>query len=146
MLSKKNKSLILGSFITQLAINLGVLDLTNYNLHLACTMESLDLICLEKMDLVQQINGVFEFVPPGPIQLSQKRKASKSATSEAGGPSTDAPGPFSSALSPSSDLCFQLHHMDSKLERIEHQVSGMAQNLAQYFTNVGFRSPFPPES
>ena len=52
VLSKKNKLLILVSFITQLTINLGVLDLTNHNLHLACTMESLDLVCLEKMGLV----------------------------------------------------------------------------------------------
>ena len=52
VLSKKNKLLILVSFITQLTINLGVLDLTNHNLHLACTMEPLDLVCLEKMGLV----------------------------------------------------------------------------------------------
>ena len=44
VLSKKNKPLILGSFITQLVGNLGVLDLNNHNLHWAYTMEPLDLI------------------------------------------------------------------------------------------------------
>ena len=52
VLSKKNKPLILDSFINQLVINLGVLDLTNHNLHLTCTMKPLDLVCLEKMGLV----------------------------------------------------------------------------------------------
>ena len=59
VLSKKNKPLILGSYITQLAVNLGVLDLNNHNLHLACTMEPFDLVCLEKTGLVQQVHGVF---------------------------------------------------------------------------------------
>ena len=67
VLSKKNKPLILDSFINQLAINLGVLDLTNHNLHQTCTIEPLDLICLEKMGLVQQVIGVFQFISPGPI-------------------------------------------------------------------------------
>ena len=49
----------MGSYITHLAMNLGVLDLNNHNLHQACTVEPLDLVCLEKMDLVQQVNGVF---------------------------------------------------------------------------------------
>mgnify|MGYP004710158467 CR=1 FL=1 len=53
VLSKKNKSLNLDSFITQLAVNLGVLDLTNHNLHLTCTIKALDLVCLETMGLVQ---------------------------------------------------------------------------------------------
>ena len=49
VLSNKNKLLILDSFITRLAVNFGVLDLTKHNLHLTCTIEALDLVCLEKM-------------------------------------------------------------------------------------------------
>ena len=59
VLSKKNKPLILSSYITRFAINLRILDLNNHNMHLDCNMEPLDLVCLEKMSLVQQVNGVF---------------------------------------------------------------------------------------
>ena len=69
ILPKKNKSLILGSYITNLVINLGILDLANHNLHLACPMEPLDLGCLEKIGVVERILGEYMFVPPGPIQL-----------------------------------------------------------------------------
>lgn len=52
VLTKKNKPLILRSCITHLAVNLGVLDLSNHNLVLTCHMEPLDLVFLEKMGLV----------------------------------------------------------------------------------------------
>lgn len=48
VLSKKSKPLILGSYITHLVVNLGVLDLSNHDLHITCPMEPLDLACLEK--------------------------------------------------------------------------------------------------
>ena len=127
--------------------------MSNHNLHLICNIEPLDLVCLEKMDFVQQVNGIFQFVPPGPIQLPPKRKASKATASKTGGTSIVAPGPSPSVPLPSfpeerhlADLRFQLHQMDSRLERIERQVSCMAQNWAHYFQHVGFRPPFPPES
>lgn len=53
VLSKKNKHLILGSYITHLAVNLELLDMANHDLHLTCFMEPLDLGCLEKMGVVE---------------------------------------------------------------------------------------------
>ena len=64
----------MGSFNTQLAVNLGILDLNNHNLHQACTMEPLDLVCLEKMGLVQQVNGVFQFAPRDQFMLLRSAK------------------------------------------------------------------------
>ncbi|XP_027062914.1 uncharacterized protein [Coffea arabica] len=99
------------------------------------------------------VNGVFQFAPPRPIAVPPKRKVSKSATLEIGGPSTDAPGPSSSVPSPPPPtdsqylaLRFQPHHMDTRMERMERQMAGVAQNLAQYLHHVGFRPPFPPQS
>ncbi|KAK4412798.1 hypothetical protein Salat_2927000 [Sesamum alatum] len=42
----KNRTLILGSYITVLATNLGVLDPDNHNLRIACVSEPLDMACL----------------------------------------------------------------------------------------------------
>ena len=65
VLAKKNKPLILGSFITHLAVRLGVLDLQNHDLHMAYDMEFLDEDCLEKMGLVERVNRVYQFTLPG---------------------------------------------------------------------------------
>ena len=64
-------------------------------------MEPFDLICLEKMGLVQQVNGVFQFASPRPIQLPPKRTASKAIASHTGGTSTDVPNSSTSAPQPS---------------------------------------------
>nr|XP_027077060.1 LRR receptor-like serine/threonine-protein kinase EFR [Coffea arabica] len=100
------------------------------------------------MGLVQQVNGAFQFAPPGPISVPPKRRASKSTAPEAGSPSTDAlglsfsaPPPSSSADSQLAALRFQMQHMDTRMERMEHQMGGMAQNLAQYLHHVDFERP-----
>lgn len=138
ILTKKNKLLILGSYITHLAMNFEVLDFNNHNLHLACHME--------------QVDGVFQFMPPGPIQFPPKRKTSKvvlpqpaGATLDVTRPSTFEPPLFSSGKQQPTDLRFQLHQFDTLLESVERQISPMSQNLVQYFHHVGFNPPFPDQ-
>ena len=65
ILTKKNKLLIFGSFITHFLVRLGVLDLQNHDLHMAYDMEFLDEDCLEKMGLVERVNRVYQFTLPG---------------------------------------------------------------------------------
>ena len=56
VLAKKNKPLILRSYITRLAIQLGVLNLQNHNLHLAFDMKFLDDDCLLKMGVIKRVD------------------------------------------------------------------------------------------
>ena len=52
ILTKKNKPLILGSYITHLVVQLGVLNLQNHDLHLAFEMKFLGAECLERMGVL----------------------------------------------------------------------------------------------
>ena len=54
---EKKRPLILGSYITYLAIKLGVLDLKNKNMRIACEMERLDMDCLEKNGGYRKMEG-----------------------------------------------------------------------------------------
>ncbi|XP_027081029.1 uncharacterized protein [Coffea arabica] len=60
ILPKKKRPLILGSYTTHLAVNLHVLDLSNHDLHVACQMEPLDILYLEKIGLVREGNDGWE--------------------------------------------------------------------------------------
>ena len=57
VMAKKNKPLILGSYITHLAVQLGVLNLQDHDLHLACDMEYLTADRLEKMGVLELVDG-----------------------------------------------------------------------------------------
>lgn len=150
VLSRKSKPLILGSYITHLAVNLGVLDLSNHDLHLACPMEPLDLHCLEKMGVVERINGEFCFTPPGRPHTPAARSRAPGGPPRSTGSLGDIPETSTSAPSSTSweaqlqHLHHQMGTIDDRLSRLELQVSHMAQNLAQYLHHVGFPPPFPP--
>ncbi|KAL0440152.1 UNVERIFIED_CONTAM: hypothetical protein Slati_2498200 [Sesamum latifolium] len=61
----KKRPLILGPYITLIAINLGILDLMSHNLHIACPLEPLDMACLTRTGLFIARGGTFEFAPAG---------------------------------------------------------------------------------
>ena len=74
VLAKKSKPLILGSYITHLAVQLGVLNLQDHDLHLAFEMELLNMECLEKMGVVECLpNGFFQFTFLGPVRAPGTR-------------------------------------------------------------------------
>ncbi|CAK7333005.1 unnamed protein product [Dovyalis caffra] len=52
MVKKKRGNLCLGSMITFIVVKLGVLDMKNTNMHIACEMKHLDLDYLHKMGVV----------------------------------------------------------------------------------------------
>lgn len=60
-----NHALILGSYITLIAINLGVFRPSNHNRHIACELEPLDMASLTRMGLVTRNGTFFEFVHAG---------------------------------------------------------------------------------
>ena len=56
---KKHKPLIFGSYNTHLAIHLDILVHHNHDLYLACNMDPLDMVCLEKMGVVEQVDDAW---------------------------------------------------------------------------------------
>ncbi|XP_071902173.1 uncharacterized protein [Coffea arabica] len=145
VLPKKKRPLILGSYITHLAVNLHLLDLSNHDLHVACQMEPLDIPCLEKMGLVQEGDNGWEVVPPGPIRVPPRSSFARSST--AGGDpglSTSAPPP-----TPGADDWLQLRNTVKRLEtrvtNISINLNNMAQNLAAFMHHVGLDPQFRPE-
>ena len=69
ILTKKKCPLILASYITHLAINLYLLDLSNHDLHVACQIEPLDISCLEKVGLFRERDSEWEITPQGPTRV-----------------------------------------------------------------------------
>ncbi|KAL2243765.1 UNVERIFIED_CONTAM: Transposon Ty3-G Gag-Pol polyprotein [Sesamum indicum] len=61
----RNRALILGSYITLIAINLGVFRPSFDYLHIACESEPLDMATLIRMGLVTRNGSLFEFVDAG---------------------------------------------------------------------------------
>ena len=78
---KKNKPLILGSYITHLAIHLDILDPYDHDLHLACNMDPLDMVCLEKMGVVEQVDDAWQFTLSGPTCVLVRRPSTCASTS-----------------------------------------------------------------
>ena len=145
ILPKKKRPLILGSYITHLAINLHVLDISNHNLHIACQMEPLDIPSLEKMGLVREGDNGWEVVPPGPLRPPPRSSFAR-ASNEGGDP-----GPSSSAPPPSGHTDEEWNHLRSTVERLEIRqrhmdvnIHNMAQNLAAFMQQAGFPPQFPP--
>ena len=143
VLTKKKRPLILGSYITHLAVNLQLLDLSNHDLHVACQMEALDIPCLERMGLVREGDNGWEIVPPGPIRPPPR--SSFASASTAGGD----PGPSSSAP-PSGPTAEEWHQLRNTVERLETRqkhmdvnIHNMAQNLAAFMQQAGFPPQFP---
>ena len=94
VLTKKNKPLILGSYITHLAVQLEILNLQDHNLHLACDMKFLNAERLERIGVLEHVDGRYRFTPPGPSRALPRSSFTSSApTGDEAGPSTSAPPP-----------------------------------------------------
>ncbi|KAH9784028.1 hypothetical protein KPL71_009511 [Citrus sinensis] len=133
---KRYKTLFLGPYITLLAINLCVLDPDNNDLHPACKKEFLDMFVFERTGVVEFKEGRFQFTEPGPTQLPKKLYARSGATSDDEfDDDTAAPPTIPSTSAPPLSI---------QLEKMEHKLNKMEQNLAAYFESVGFTPPFPP--
>ncbi|KAG8377697.1 hypothetical protein BUALT_Bualt08G0059700 [Buddleja alternifolia] len=72
--ASNKKRLILGSYITQLAVSLKLLDLSNTNMHIACHMEPLDIVCLHRMGIVTLKHGRATYTSLGPTVQPKKSK------------------------------------------------------------------------
>ncbi|KAH9782757.1 hypothetical protein KPL71_009045 [Citrus sinensis] len=133
---KRYKTLFLGPYITLLAINLCVLDPDNNDLHPACKKEFLDMSVFERTCVVEFKEERFQFTEPGPTQLPKKLYARSGATSDDEfDDDTAAPPTIPSTSAPPLSI---------QLEKMEHKLNKMEQNLAAYFESVGFIPPFPP--
>ncbi|KAH9726990.1 hypothetical protein KPL70_008483 [Citrus sinensis] len=133
---KRYRTLFLGPYITLLAINLCVLDPDNNDLHPACKKEFLDMSVFERTGVVEFKEGRFQFTEPGPTQLPKKLYARSGATSDDEfDDDTVAPPTIPSTSAPPLSI---------QLEKMEHKLNKMEQNLAAYFESVGFTPPFPP--
>ncbi|KAL0433098.1 UNVERIFIED_CONTAM: hypothetical protein Slati_2644100 [Sesamum latifolium] len=78
----RNRALHLGSYITLLAINLGVFCPDNHNLHVACDSEPLDIACLLRMGLVERNDDSFEFINAGLSTTSYMQRSSHNEASK----------------------------------------------------------------
>ncbi|KAH9751265.1 hypothetical protein KPL71_014224 [Citrus sinensis] len=133
---KRYRTLFLGPYITLLAINLCVLDPDNNDLHPACKKEFLDMSVFERTGVVEFKEGRFQFTEPGPTQLPKKLYARSGATSDDEfDDDIVAPPTIPSTSAPPLSI---------QLEKMEHKLNKMEQNLAAYFESVGFTPPFPP--
>ena len=122
--------------ITLLAINLCVLDPENNDLHPACKKELLDMSLFERTGVVEFKEGRFQFTEPGPTQLPKKLYARSGATSDDEfDDETTAPPAIPSTSAPPLSI---------QLEKMEHKLNKMEQNLAAYFQSVRFIPPFSP--
>ncbi|KAH9716295.1 hypothetical protein KPL71_021412 [Citrus sinensis] len=133
---KRYRTLFLGPYITLLAINLCVLDPDNNDLHPACKKEFLDMSVFERTGVVEFKEGRFQFTEPGPTQLPKKLYARSGATYDDEFDDDTAASPTIPSTS-APPLSIQL-------EKMEHKLNKMEQNLAAYFESVGFTPPFSP--
>ncbi|XP_071909384.1 uncharacterized protein [Coffea arabica] len=151
VLAKKNKPLILGSYITHLATQLGILNLEDHDLHLACEMELLDVDCLEKMGVVERLpDGSYQFIPPGPVRAPGAHPSTRAGPSSFPGSAEDTAGPSSSAPPPPhgttewQQLREQVQALEARMVNVDANVAGIAQNLAQFLLHTGFAPSCPP--
>ena len=151
VLTKKNKPLILGSYITHLATQLGVLSLEDHDLHLAFEMELLDVNCLEKMGVVERLpNGFHQFIPPGPVRAPGARPSTQAGHSSFPGSAEDTAGPSSSTPPPPygstewQQLWERVQNLEARMLNVDLNVAGIAQNLPQFLHHTGFPPPSPP--
>lgn len=143
VLAKKNIPLILESYITRLAVQLGVLILQDHDLHLACDMEFVNVERLERMGVLEHVNGAYRFTPSGPPSASPHSSFTNSA------PAGDDAGSSTSALPPPppgaaewNQLRIQVQNLEARMINIDHNVHYMAQNLAAFMQHAGHTSQF----
>lgn len=149
VLAKKSKPLILGSYITHLAVQLGVLNLQDHDLHLAFEMEFLNVECLEKMGVVECLpNGFFQFTSPGPVRAPGTHHSTQAGPSSFPGSAEDTAGPSSYAPPPLhgaadwNQLRMQVQNLEAQMTNIDHNVHFMAQNLAAFMQHAGLTQQF----
>ena len=86
--------------------------------------------------MVEFKEGRFQFTEPGPNQLPKKLYARSGATSDDEFDNdTAAPPTIPSTSAPPLSI---------QLEKMEHKLNKMEQNLAAYFASVRFIPSFPP--
>ena len=138
-MSKKKRPLILGSYITHLAINLYVLDLSNHDLHVAYQMEPLDIFCLEKW-------AWFERVTTGGRLFPQDRFASPLGHLL---PALPLMAVILARLPPPilgtddwHQLQMQVERLETRVTNIDANVHNMAQNLTAFMHLAGLAPQF----
>ena len=90
----------------------------------------------ERTSVVEFKDMRFQFTEPGPTQPPKKLYARSGATSyDEFDDDTAASPTIPSTSAPPLSI---------QLEKIEHKLNKMEQNLAAYFESVGFIPPFPP--
>ncbi|KAL0293177.1 UNVERIFIED_CONTAM: Transposon Ty3-G Gag-Pol polyprotein [Sesamum radiatum] len=132
----KKRPLILGPYITLIAVNLGVLDLTSHNLHVACPLEPLDMACLVRTGLVIARGDTFEFAPAGSIHdrvTSSSRRIDTSDDDEA----SDSDEEEDDHAQRSSTDQVTLNDIARRITRIEDNLLGL-------FEHIGLTPRHPP--
>ncbi|KAG8387554.1 hypothetical protein BUALT_Bualt02G0033400 [Buddleja alternifolia] len=114
--ASNKKRLILGFYITQLAVSLKLLNLSNTNMHIACHMEPLDIDCLHRMGIVTLKHGRPTFTSPGPTVEPKKRK--RLDMEEPSRDTTSSTPETSNMHSFSRHFEDRLNRIESKLDRI----------------------------
>ncbi|KAG8371270.1 hypothetical protein BUALT_Bualt13G0070100 [Buddleja alternifolia] len=109
----RTKRLILGSYVTQLAVSLNLLDLSNTNMHIACHMEPLDIDWLHRMGIVTLNHGRATYTSPGPTVQSKKRKRRDT---------DESPRDTTSSTPATSDMPSSSRHFEDRLNRIESKL------------------------
>ncbi|CAI9768030.1 unnamed protein product [Fraxinus pennsylvanica] len=126
------RPLILGSLITHLVVHENLIDPNDNDLHIACEMQPLDLLCLETMCLVWKEAGVYYFHEPGPIASRPTRTIPKTVSNER----SFVPYRPSSSTTPSKGL------YDDRFEKLELQLARMEKNMTALLCSHGIHSTF----
>ncbi|KAH6821277.1 hypothetical protein C2S53_020752 [Perilla frutescens var. hirtella] len=135
---EKKKGLILGSVITQLAINHGLLDLQQHSLHKAHDNAPLDEKSLERMGIIEKKDGVYRFrAPSTPLLPKELCRQLKRSRVEVHDPLED---PNQSTLTPPTPTTFEVMQ---KLDQIAQDVSRIRSDINAYFVSKNF---YPPPS
>ena len=145
VLAKKNKPLILESYITHLTVQLGILNLQDHDLHLAFEMEFLNAECLERIGVLEYVDGSYRFIPPGPLRILPRSSFTRSS------PAGDDPDSSPSAPSPPPPgvddwhrLLSQVQNLETRVINIDANVASVAQNLVVFMHHAGLVPQFPP--
>ncbi|KAL0378795.1 UNVERIFIED_CONTAM: hypothetical protein Sradi_3185000 [Sesamum radiatum] len=115
-----SKNVCLGHLITHLAVNLGILNLTRHDLHLACEEEPLDVACLHRMhvfDRRQTPSGV------GSVDLDPNERPSRRTR----------------PLQPDAHVATV-----ERLTRLERSVDWLHRKLDVVLTKLGGSTSIPP--
>ena len=134
VMTTDKKPLIMGSYITQLAINLNVLNILDTNMHVACNVEPIDMDCLYRMGLVVlQEDGCYVFAPPGPAMPVKKRASTRARAT--------APRASSSRQLTQATLSAET---EERLQQLERKINRLKQLTIAVWRHIGPPPPFPP--